>query len=156
MNTPSIRQARYIDFFDKLFADLQDRSPRVPWRFANHSPGRSWVAFDRVKHNIWYGVGFTRDRRLRVDLHLKDRDYDRTLALFNALRERRAAIEHALSFPIDWESPSRDSLAGRLARYIPGHIEDDPDYLEELGDWAAKTLLDLRDVLSFHFAALVD
>lgn len=156
MNAPSSRQTRYIDFFDKLFADLQDPSSGVPWRLADHSPGRNWVAFDRVKHNIWYGVGFTRDRRLRVDLHLNHRNYDRTLALFNALRERQAVIEHALSFTIEWESPSVNSSAWRLARYSPGHIEDAPVYLEELRDWAAKTLVELRHALSSHLAGLVD
>lgn len=156
MNAFSIKQTRYIDFFDKLLADLQDLSPGVPWRFADYDPGRNWVALDRVKHNIWYGVGFTRDRRLRVDLHLNHKNYDQTSALFDALRERQAVIEHALSFTIEWESPSSNSSAWRLARYRPGHIEDDPDYLEELRDWAAKTLVELRDALSSYLAVLVD
>ncbi len=155
------RQQRYRQFFEKVVEYLKRRRPGVVWRILEHPPGYNWVAVDRVKGKIWYGVGFTRDGKLRVALHIKLGNQQNTKMLYDELLKRNAIIKKALGLEVDsleWASPAKlGAKAGRIAIYYGKRatIDDSPEHLQELREWGVDMIISLRTVLTSHLDELL-
>ncbi len=150
------KAARYQEFFEGVLEELRNRRPGIEWKVVDHSNGWNWVAVYRVKHNVWYGIGFTRDGKFRVDLHVGHKDSSRSQQLLQQLYSRRRIIEHALGFKVMWESPtSPDAKDGRLAVYQRGTIEEPPRRLAELRSWAIDMVISLRTALTGYLDELL-
>ena len=141
------RNEKYKAFFDGLRRDLRGVSPEIVWDGTPRSG--PWNVFIKLATGIWYGVGFTRDHLLRVDLHLQCKSREETQALFNALQNRREVIDNGVALSLaeiknlSWEGLG-ETKAARIATYRPGFIEDDDDYLKELGVFSVKALVALH------------
>lgn len=155
------RADKYKDFFEgSVLSALRLRRPAINWRIVDHAPGWNWAAFDRFRYNLWYGVGFTDPRsepRIRVDLHIGHQTPEENQRLFQAISARRGVVEHALGFPLDWELPGADTVAGSIAVYYEGaaSIDDLPEKLSDLSLWAVDMVVALRTALTAHLEALV-
>lgn len=155
------RKNNYQDFFEKAVEDLKKQRPGVAWKIVEHPPGYNWVAVDRVKYKIWYGVGFTREGKLRVALHIKLTNQKGTQMLFDELCKRKDIIEKALGLEVGslkWESPAKlGAEAGLIALYYgqPAAINDSPKRLQELREWAVDMIISLRTALTSHLDELL-
>ena len=142
------RNARYRKFFDDVRRQLHVVSPEIA---SDATPRKgNWNVFIKLSPHVWYGVGFTRDRLLRVDLHIKCKSQEETQALFNALQDRREIIERGVALSLTeikdlkWEDLGK-TQAARIAIYRPGFIMDDDDYLKELSVFSVKALVALHE-----------
>lgn len=155
------RKDSYMDFFKKVLEDLKKRRPGVAWKIIKYPPGYNWVAVLRVKDNTWYGIGFTGEGQLRVALHVSLSNKGNTHMLFENLKKRKDMIEKALGLEADslkWESPAnRGAEAGLIALYYgqPATINDTPERLQELQEWAVDMIIGLRTALTNHLDELL-
>ena len=153
------RNEKYKAFFDGVRRDLRGVSPEIVWDGTPRSG--NWNVFIKLATDIWYGVGFTRDHLLRVDLHLQYKSREETQALFNALQGQRDVIEHGLALSLAeiknlrWEGLG-ENKAARIAAYRPGFIEDDDSYLKELGVFSVKALVALHGATASHVLEAID
>jgi len=140
------RNEKYKAFFDGVRRDLRGVSPEIVWDGTPRSG--PWNVFIKLATGVWYGVGFTRDHLMRVDLHLQYKSREETQALFNALQDQRDVIEHGVALSLaeiknlSWEGLG-ETKAARIATYRHGFILDDDD-LKELGVFSVKALVALH------------
>jgi hypothetical protein len=127
--------------------DLRGVFPEIVWDDTPR-PGL-WNVFIKLVTDVWYGVGFTTDHLMRVDLHLRYKSREETQSLFDALQGQRDVIERGVALSLteiknlSWEGLGNTNAA-RIATYRPGSIEDDEDYLKELGVFSVKALVALH------------
>ena len=153
------KKEEFWNFFEIVLEDLKKRRPAVDWKIVKHHPTCNWVAFYRIKHNTWYGIGFTSEARLRVDLHISLDNEGNTEALFDKLHDRKGVIEKALGLEVGslkWESPANlGAQAGRIAVYKEDiGIDDSPERLLEARKWAVDMIISLRTALTSHLEEL--
>jgi len=151
LNDKMSKKTCYHDFFERILTHLKERRPQVNWQIVDHPVGWNWAAFYRVKYNIWYGAGFTKDNNFRVGLHIGHKDASSSQLLFDQFKKRQEIIEYALGFSLTWHSPrGMGTQAGLLAVYKPGTIYDKPEYLEELEEWTVDMIVSLRTGLTSY------
>jgi len=145
------KKERYQEFFQRVLVALNYRQPVREWRIVKNAVGWNWAALHRVRHNVWYGAGFTNDGRVRVDLHLEHTTRVLSQQLFDKLLGRRRDIEGELGFGLEWASPSElGTEAGRLAVYESGNIDEDVPRLAWLQEWMVDRIIKMRTVLASY------
>ena len=99
-----------------------------------------------LSEDLSYRVVFAGSGQVMVNLYIqRNEDTAWNKWLFDKLRERKGDIESKLGKSLSWERmPSH--MACRIAVYRPGTIDDGPETLEEIHEWAIKWLLAFRRV----------
>lgn len=139
-----LNQARQ-DLFAEILDAVNAARPavRVPARNANNS----WINFASGPFGSW-GLAQINDGRLRVEAYLDSGDGVRNRALFEKFASEQEAWNHAVGFPMTYES-----MDGRRACRIATH-HSPTDLLnmpatdrDELKAWATKAFLAMYDAL---------
>ena len=150
---PSERGERYQIFFQ----EIRDTLRKDNLVSLGKAQPRNWTAFASGYRGIWYGAAFSSRERAHVNISI-DRgpaQANWNEGLFNALLERKEAIESELSENLEW-----DRREGRRAYRIhlrrEGSIYDDPETLKELQKWMVDRLLAFKRVFTPHLQELVE
>ncbi|MEW6574609.1 MAG: DUF4268 domain-containing protein [Bacillota bacterium] len=77
-----------------------------------------------------------KDGRLKVELYI-ERGFEHNRRAFELLRAQQHEIEKEMGQPLSWEELPK---ARRVAVYTEGKIEDPPERLGQLQDWAVEVL----------------
>jgi hypothetical protein len=141
------RQGAYINFFSLALRSLRERSD---WEVAGQPTGSNWqllvgIASEGRQRGILAWT-FARRRRFRTELYIDSGDVASNKRLFDALRAEHARIETSVGHPLTWER-MEERRASRIASYMEGSIQDSPERLLELRDWAVQAALDMHDHL---------
>jgi hypothetical protein len=141
----STRAQAYFAFFQNLIDRL-----RTEHSFTKATKGQfqSWYTFSSGTNGLVYGVSFSTKSRVRVEAYIDREDYDWNKALFDALYEQRSEIDTGLSGfgQVEWERLD-SRRACRIAIYRQGSVEDPPEVLEEITNWAIPALLQFKKVI---------
>jgi hypothetical protein len=84
--------------------------------------------------------------RVRAELYNDTPDAERNGQILDALTKDRATIEGAFGDPLEWERLDEKRVC-RVACYAPGSIEEPPERLAEIHEWAVDRLLRFKRVL---------
>lgn len=135
---------RYRAYYQSLIDVLRERH-----LFTNARVGQpqNWYTFSSENSRIYkYSTSFAQGGRVRVEVYIDAEDKILNKAIFNALHELRAEVEHAYGAPLEWEK--LDARRGcRVAIYRDGDIEAESDELEAIKAWVVANLLRMREVL---------
>lgn len=145
----------YRTFFQQLIDILREQDRFTQARVAQP---QSWYAFTAGlggrAQGVHYGFCFGQGARVRAEVYIATGDAVFNQALFEALHEDRVAIEAALGEPLSWE-PLSKSVACRIAVYRSGSIDDEPEVLQQLQQWARERLLALKATFGERIARIV-
>lgn len=135
----------YHDFFSPLLKSLKEREPDIT---AASSVGySSGIGFGAGRSGFYYGIGFTINKKLKVELYIDTGDLERNNEAFDFMQEKQGEIEDALGMPLSWERLD-DKRASRIAAYTDGTILDPPEKLQSLSKWAVENMLRFRQEIS--------
>ena len=146
------RQKLYIDFFNALLVDLNQKAQ---FHLRKPSPnGQSWVVIAGVPEGgpivAYLAFSFARYERFRVELYIDRGDKERNKFIFDALHRYKDEIEDALGEvtqeAIQWERID-DKRAARIALYHKGSITDSDEELAELRSWAINAMIRFQKVM---------
>ena len=117
-------------------------------------PTTNWLSLPAGKTGLYYSAGFCVPQRFRVELYVDADDQDQATRRFDALRERRGAIEEQFGEELEWER-LESRRASRIASYYQDDIRvEERDRWPELRTWAIERLGTLREALQSHVDAL--
>jgi hypothetical protein len=137
------REQAYIQFFSELLTDLRSRTD-LP--INSISPdGQSWVNVLRLGspgegNTSFLGFSFARGEQFRVELYIDQGDRERNKQLFDDLHPRAEEIARSVGERLSWERLD-NRRASRIAAYRSGTINDSPDNLALLCQWATWTMM---------------
>jgi hypothetical protein len=126
--------AALIEKLAKTAPNIRPQKPR-PQHWLNNSIGRSGFGLNITAN--------TRDERLGVELWMPGVE---AKARFAALLAKRADIEEALGFELDWQELP-DSLACRVASWCPNASIEDQSRWDEYLNWITQRLVKMDQVL---------
>ncbi len=146
----SPRREAYRAFFQQLLDDLREKHKFTGARVAQP---QSWYAFSSGTTGFVYSFSFTGQAEVRAELYIDRGDAGENKGAFDALQQKREAIEREFGEPLQWERLD-EKRASRVAIYRKGSIDDEPQVLEDIRKWATEHLLRLKKVFSPYVAAL--
>lgn len=138
----SPRNQKYLDFFERLRANLLSLQPG--FTRAKAQP-QSWWSFSGGRTGFSLMGWFTVDEKFRVTMYIDTGSKEQNDAAFEQLREHRAAIEQGIGKELVWD-PLPDKRAAIAYVAVDATIDDDEQRLREVIDWAAPTIVDFRQV----------
>jgi hypothetical protein len=147
----SPRREAYRAFFQQLLDDLREKHRFTGARAAQP---QSWYAFSSGMPGFVYSFSFAAQAQVRAELYIDRGDATDNKGSFDALLQKREAIEREFGEPLQWERLD-EKRASRVATYRKGSIDDEPQTLEEIRKWAIEHLLRLKKVFSPHVSALL-
>jgi len=149
--TPSVKGEAYRAFSQGLIDRL-----RTEHNFtgARKAQPQSWYFFTSGTRGVSYAFAFAGGGRAQTETYIDRQDAAWNKRLFDALHAQRESIETAFGEKLEWERLDH-RRASRIARKRPGNIEDPPEVLEEIEDWAVDRLLRFKRVLGPRVSALV-
>ena len=103
--TPSKAEMRQNFFAHSLLPKLRAERPMWDWRIHDHSPVWGWANLHRVKLDLWMGAGFTRENKLRIDLHIGGSILNNYPHLYHELCKKESLINEALGLPLIFTAP---------------------------------------------------
>lgn len=139
------REQAYINFFSGVQNRLRE-TPDFPLHKANPL-GINWLAlayFPSSRQRI--NLSFTHHQRLRLEFYIDTSNGDENKCIFDALVGHRAIIESRMERPLEWER-LENRRASRIALYTEGSINDEPEKIEELSDWAVENAMRLYQAI---------
>lgn len=142
------REQAYIQFFSELLTDLRTTTD-IP--INSISPdGQSWVNVLRLGSQgegstSFLGFSFARGGQFRVELYIDQGDQERNKQLFDELHARAEEIENSVGETLSWERLD-NRRASRIAAYQSGTINDSPEALTRLRQWATWTMIKFYNV----------
>ena len=146
----SEQEAAYQTFFQKLIDRL-----RTEYAFtqARKAQPHGWYSFSSGLRGITYGFVFGGSGTVRAETYIYRENKVWNKWLFDSLYEQREVIETELEESLDWERLDHRN-ASRVSVKRPGRIDDPPEILEEIQDWAIDMLLRFKQVMGPRVAAL--
>lgn len=149
--TLSPRKQLYMGFWEPLIERIKETYPG--WTSMSSPPKDSWTVLPSGKTYPWYGLVFTREKRLRIELYVDGPDEIAQQHLWDQLAAQRGAIDTALP-GLTWE-PLEDKRASRIALYAPFEASvDREDEWDTYRDWLIDNLGPFRTVLQPHIDQL--
>lgn len=146
------RNQLYMGFWQPLIERIKDTYPG--WTSMTTPPKDSWMALPSGKSFPWYGLGFTGDKQLRIELYVDGPDEAAQQHLWEQLTTQRDAIDTNLP-GLTWE-PMEGKRASRIALYAPFEASvDRENEWETYRDWVVANLGPFRTVLQPHIDRLV-
>lgn len=136
------RERAYIEFFSKL-RSIMEKSSDIPLK--NTSPnGANWLSIAKVpkqgKQQAVFAFSFTWEKKFRVELYIDTGDKKQNKEIFDEIQEKMGTVK-INGEAITWERIP-EKRASRIAVYKDGSIDQSPEKLNILMDWASKTMLD--------------
>ena len=146
------RNARYLEFYQSLRNVLKNEYhlPRV-----RKAQAKNWYSFGPHGPAFLYGVSFSRDDEVLVNLWIDTKDKSKNETLFDALYEQKDSIESDLGVRLVWRRKD-NNLSTEVQHLRPGSIDDDDETLEEIQEWMVEWLLKFKKVFEPRLAELVD
>jgi hypothetical protein len=147
---PSARGKAYQAFFQQLMDRLREQ-----YKFTNarKAQPQSWYFFASGTRGISYAFSFAGGGRAQTETYIDRGDNTWNKWLFDELLEQREGIEHEFGAPLEWERLDT-KRASRIAVKRSGTIEDPPEILQEIEDWAIGRLLRFKSVIGPRVDAL--
>lgn len=139
---PSERGEAYRDFFQGLIDRLREE---YQYTRARKGQRQSWYSFASGFSGLTYGAQFTQGEKAAVYLWINYGEKDQNEALFDALSERKEAIESELQEPLEWQR-KEDYKSCTIMVTRPGAITDSPETLEGVQNWMIERLLKFKRV----------
>jgi hypothetical protein len=133
----SPRQRAYADFFAELLDKVKAKHPNLTK--ATRAYPQSWFSFPVGRSGFAISVVFGQGKVFRVVLYIDVGDQATNKAAFDTLREDREVIKDAIGQPVAWKRMD-DKQASQIHCTTPGSIDDAPEYLEQLQDWATDLI----------------
>lgn len=140
--TPSARGVAYQRFFQGLIDEL-----RTTHRFtqARKAMPNGWYAFTSRVRGVKYSFAFSGGGRAQAEAYIDRGDATWNKWLFDELFAQRDILEAEFGEPLVWERLDH-RRASRIACKRPGSIEDPPETLTEIENWAIDRLLRFKEV----------
>lgn len=156
------KREKYQEFFEnRLLQKVRANCPTWDCKIRPHRPGWNWVKIETFEADLWIGIGFTQDKRLRIDLHIGENILTRYPHLYQQLYPRRAVIEESLGSSLEFTAPEGGRQPGRLkaARVevdrpdtiIDDALKDSNDIL----DWTVHNAINFRSVFTPYIRGLL-
>lgn len=142
--------------YQRYFQDLIDRL-REDHKFtgARKAPSRNSYWFASGFPDIGYTHTFPWGGQVRVNVYI-DRDEVGAKSLFDALVNQKESLEAEIGEALEWEGLGNRRAAHVIFASRPGSIENDPQSLEEIKDWAIDRLLKFKEVFGPRLAEWFD
>jgi len=139
----SPRQQAYQAFFSQLLGKVKARHPNLT--SATKVYPQSWFNFPVGRVGFAIASAFGQSNLFRVELYIDTGDKAKNKAAFDALYKDREAVEASIGHPVVWQRLD-DRRASRIYCGTEGSIDDDPQHLEELQEWALDLVWAFRKV----------
>lgn len=141
-SAPSEKTEKYRSYFQRLLDELREEH-----RFTGARKGQpqNWYSFSSGNRNFSYVHNFATGNRVRTEIYIDSGDGDENDRVFRLLRNEKEKIESEIGAALEWEELV-DKRACRIALYRDGSIEDSSEELQEVHDWAVRSLLKLKQV----------
>ena len=136
------RQEAYVAFFRQLLEDVRRQYPSITQ--ASKVYPQNWCPFPVGRTGFEIDATFTRDATLRVDLRFAG-DRERNKRAFDALVRQRDVLEEELGYSITWDRQD-DKKRSRVFVSRMGSVDDSPEMLAELREWAVQKVGDFDRV----------
>jgi hypothetical protein len=140
---PSIRGEAFRAFFQELIDRLRTLHNFTQARKAQPV---AWYSFSSGIGGVRYSVYFAGGGLVQAELYIDRGEATWNKWLYDVLYEQRETIEAEFGEPLEWERLD-NRRASRIAAKRPGSIEDPPETLEEIKNWAIDRLLRLKKVV---------
>ena len=151
-NTRSLSDLYHIFFHDMLLPKLQEERPMWDCRIQDRL---RWVILHRFYLDLWIGVGFTREDKLRIDLHIGGSILNRYPHLYHELCKKESLIKEALGLPLIFTAPgSGSAVAGRIEVDRPATIKKAHESNVIL-DWTVLNVISFRSAFTSHIKELL-
>ena len=141
----------YRAFFQSLIDRLREDHNFTKARVA---PLPNWYSFASGFSGIYYSLSFAQGGQVRAEVYIDRGDFDSNKELFDALAEAKDLVETEFEEMLNWERLDH-RRACRVAVYRTESIEDDPQTIGEVEEWAIKRLLGLKKVFGPKLAEMV-
>lgn len=148
---PSARGEAYQAFFQRLIDRMRTEHG---FTRARKALAQSWYYFSSGIGGISYAFSFARGEIAQAETYIDREDVSWNKRLFDALFDQREEIEFEFGESLEWERLDH-RRASRIAAKRPGSIEDSPETLDEIQDWAIDRLLRFRRVFGPRISALI-
>lgn len=146
----SARGEAYRTFFQGLMDQLRETHNFTKARKAQ---AQNWHTFSSGTGGVGYGFSFAAGGVAQAETYIDRGDVVWNKWLFDALYAERDEIEANSGEPLIWKR--LDERQGcRIAVKRRGSIDDSPDLLRELQDWAIVRLLRFRNVIGPRASSL--
>lgn len=136
----SARNKSYQDFFERVRGRVLSIRPGITR--AKALPFY-WWSFGAGSSGFSIASQFSIDGKFRVQLYIDTGVKDTNEAAFNQLKEKQAHVEEEVG-PLVWDGMP-DNRACRIYTTVDGSIDDSPEHLAELIEWAAPLLVRFKD-----------
>ena len=132
----------YRAYFQDLLDELREKH-----RFtsARKAQPQNWYSFSSGNRRFSYSHSFAAGNRARTEIYIDSGDGSVNENCFNKLLENREQIESEFGETLEWERLD-GKRACRVALYRDGTIEASSDELQEIRDWAIRSLLQFKKV----------
>ena len=139
----TLRQQAYLSFFTDLLAKVKSRHPNITR--ATKAYPQHWLNFPVGRSGFAIASAFGQNNLFRVELYIDMGDQAKNKVAFDALYNDRAEIEAAIEHHVEWQRLD-DKQASRIYSATNGTINNDPQRLQELQDWAVDLVWTFRKV----------
>jgi len=127
------RAASYVEFWTLLIERLHETHPGWTRRKSTAAIPQNWIDMPSPLSGTSINMSFAQGRRLRHELYIDPGDPDQSRAIFNALLEKREAVERSYGRPLEFEElPGK--RACRIAEYREGEVTNRDRY-EDFVRW---------------------
>ncbi len=131
------KQIAYQSFFNALISQVKQQHPGIT--SATKGLPQNWYEFPTGRSGFLYVVYFAKDSRFRVELYITTGDRELNKRAFEHFQREKENIEEEICSKLEWEK-LEERRASRIALYERGSIEDPPERLKELQDWAVEKI----------------
>jgi hypothetical protein len=151
---PPTRHGRKPEAYRRFFQGLIDEL-REHHKFTGARSGQpqSWYAFSSGRSRVSYGCSFAQGGKVRTDLYIDLGEKGPNKDLFDRLASEKERIEADYGESLQWERLD-DRRASRIAIYRHGSIDDAPETLVEIRNWAVKQLLMFKKIFGPRLSTL--
>lgn len=132
-NTVTERGEAYRAFWADYLDKLKERAPGLTK--AKKTYPQNWYHIGAGRSGFSYGVAFSSNNQVRVELYIDLGDKEQNKEAFDQLYDQKQGIEQELKEELSWERLD-NARASRIAVYTPGTIEAGEQELATLRDWA--------------------
>lgn len=145
------KRAAYQQFFQQLIDELREK-----YHFTNAKAGQpqNWYSFASGTKGFTYGMSFAQGGELRAEVYIDVGDVGKNETAFDALLAAKNEIETQFGEGLRWER-LEGRRACRIARYVPGAIEDPAELQEQHRRWAVESLLRFKKVFGPRLSLLM-
>lgn len=143
---------KYEDFYSRLVKKFKKLEPS--WREVKPL-AQNWLNFGAGKSGLYFSWAFRSNNKFSVGLYIDTGNREKNKEIFEKLKSYKNEIESKLP-GLSWEK-MEESRACRIAIYKENvnikNLAEEKE-LEELVDWAAKTMKKFKDMLTKYIRRL--